>query len=141
MTVMTAEITIPEPVLGHYDRQLCASITARAMTLQRCTTCNQMRYPPGPSCPICLSADYDWAPLDGGATILSWVVFHRGYLAAYPPPYNCLAVRLDEGPVMISNLEGPAPEGSWIGQRVRLCYAKEAGGRILPRFRLDRSAR
>lgn len=139
MTDSNTGIAIPDPVMGHYDRPMWDSIAAREMALQRCTACNEMRYPPGPSCPVCLSPAFAWTSLGGGATILSWVVFHRGYLPAYPPPYNCIAVRLDEGPVMISNLEGPEPENSWIGQRVKLCYATVAGDRILPRFRLDRT--
>jgi uncharacterized OB-fold protein len=55
-------------------------------------------------------------------------------LPAYPPPYNVIAVRLAEGPIMISNLEGDAPEGSWIGHIVRLIYVPMPDAFILPRF-------
>ena len=74
--------------------------------------------------------------LSGDATILSWEIFHRQYLPAYPAPYNIIAVRLAEGPVMISNLEGTQPDGSWIGQAVRLVYVEMPDGMILPRFTL-----
>ena len=68
------------------------------------------------------------------------MVFHRQYLPAYPAPYNVVAVRLDEGPLMVSNLEGPVPEGSWIGRRVRLTYAEMPDGAVLPRFVLEDGA-
>jgi len=68
---------------------------------------------------------------------MSWVIFHRTYLPAYPAPYNAITVRLDEGPVMVSNLEGPTPAGSWIGERVRLCYSVMPDGMVLPRFELE----
>jgi uncharacterized OB-fold protein len=95
-----------------------------------------MRYPPALNCPECLSEDVAWEEVSGGGTILSWVVFKRGYLPAYPPPYNVIAVRLDEGPVVISNLEGETPTGSWIDRRVRLIYVTMPDGVLLPRFEL-----
>lgn len=131
---------VPHPVMGLYDRPFWESARARRLALQRCTGCGAFRYPPGPVCPVCLSDACDWTPVSGGATLLSWAVFHRQYLPAYPPPYNVIAVRLDEGPVMISNLEGEPPAGEWIGRRVRLIYADTPGGLVLPRFVLDEAA-
>ncbi len=126
----------PRPVLGLYDKPMWEGIASRRLVLQRCTNCGHFRYPPGPTCPECLSAECAWIAPSGGAEILSWAIFHRGYLAAYPPPYNVIAVRLDEGPILISNLEGHEPDGSWIGQRVELCYVTMPDGMVLPRFHL-----
>lgn len=127
----------PRPVLGLYDRPMWDSIRAHRFALQRCKACGTFRYPPAPVCAGCLGAEADWVPVAGGGEITSWVVFHRGYLPAYPPPYNVITVRLDEGPMMVSNLEGREPEGSWIGQRVQLTYATLPDGAVLPRFRLS----
>lgn len=127
----------PAPVLGLHDAPMWESIRARRMSLQRCEDCGAFQYPPGPGCPRCLSPRLAWQAISGRGTILSWVVFHRQYLSAYPAPYNVIAVRLAEGPLMLSNLEGPAPEGSWIGHAVRLTYATMPDGAVLPRFALD----
>jgi len=132
----TGIIETPPAVMGLYDRPMWDSIRARGMRLQRCRGCGALQYPPAPGCVACGSEELDWAPVSGEGTILSWVIFHRQYLPAYPAPYNVVAVRLAEGPVMISNLEGPAPEGSWIGHPVRLCYVEMPDGTILPRFGL-----
>ena len=118
-----------------YDKPMWDAIGARGMRLQRCSACGAFRYPPGPSCPACLSPAHDWTPISGKGEIVSWAIFHRKYLPDYPPPYNVIAVRLAEGPMMISNLEGPPPTGSWIGAAVELVYV-EVGERVLPRFRL-----
>jgi DUF35 OB-fold domain, acyl-CoA-associated len=93
-------------------------------------------YPPGPVCPHCLAPEAEWRPISGRGIILSWVVFHRQYFAAYPPPHNCIAVRLEEGVVIVSTLEGEAPQGSWIGNAVRLSYRRDDAGAVLPVFRL-----
>ncbi len=126
----------PRPVMGLYDTPMWESIKAKAMALQRCDDCGHWMYPPGPSCPACLSPRLRWTPISGKGRILSWVVFHRHYLPAYPPPYNAIAVRLEEGPTMISNLEGAMPDGDSIGREVRLVYATMPDGVILPRWEM-----
>jgi len=133
----------PVPVMGLFDRPFWRSVLAQRTSLQKCDDCGAFRYPPGPCCPECLSPQATWTQLLGGGTILSWVVFHRQYLPAYPAPHAVVAVRLDEGPVMMSNLEGEWPKNSWIGRRVRLVHHEIPGGFVLPRFQLvddERSA-
>jgi len=122
-------------VLSLYDEPFWASVREHRTSLQCCTGCNTWRYPPAPCCPACLSMDADWKPLSGRGTILSWVIFHRQYFDDFPPPYNAIAVRLAEGPIMISNLVGAVPEGSWIDHEVELCHVDHAA-RTLPQFRL-----
>jgi uncharacterized OB-fold protein len=130
----------PSPVLGLYDRPMWDSIQERAMKLPHCQQCQAVHYPPGPVCPDCLSSDLQWQPLSGDGTILSWTVFHRTYLEAYPAPYNVIAVKLAEGPTMISNLEPLVPEQIWIGAPVKLVYSTMPDGVVLPRFVLDTDA-
>lgn len=129
-------IQFPSPVMGLYDAPMWNSIRTEQMALQACRACNRFRYPPGPACPHCLSPEAEWRPISGRGIILSWVVFHRQYFAAYPPPHNCIAVRLEEGVVIVSTLEGEAPQGSWIGNAVRLSYRRDDAGSVLPVFRL-----
>ena len=122
-------------VMSLYDEPLWASIRARNMQLQVCAQCAAWRYPPAPVCPHCLSMEAQWKPLSGAGTILSWVIFHRQYFDDFKPPYNAIAVQLAEGPIVISNLGGAAPAGSWIGERVELCYVEHSATRTLPQFR------
>lgn len=129
-------VATPPAVMGLYDIPMWDSIRARRMCLQRCRNCGGWQYPPGPGCVACGSEAQDWTPVCGNAAILSWEIFHRQYLPGYPAPYNVIAVRLAEGPVMISNLVGTPPDASWIGRAVRLVYADMPDGTVLPRFTL-----
>jgi uncharacterized protein len=131
------EVHTPRPVMGVYDKPMWESIRAGAMKLQRCKHCATWLYPPGPSCPKCLSPELEWTPVSGEGKLVSWVVFHRHYLPAYPPPYNAIAVRLAEGPTMISNLEGAMPEDGCIGRAIRLIYVTMPDGVMLPRWRYE----
>lgn len=130
-------VQTPPPVMGMYDEPMWESIRARRMKLQRSRATGEFLYPPAPVCPRTLSAELDWTEISGRGEILSWVIFHKQYLPAYAAPYNVIAVRLEEGPVIISNLQGKTPEGPWIGRKVRLAYATMPDGAVLPRFELS----
>ncbi|MCC8193207.1 MAG: zinc ribbon domain-containing protein, partial [Deltaproteobacteria bacterium] len=93
----------PPRILALYDQFFWdyLKLTGR-LYLQCCSDCGVWRYPPGPACPACLSSKYEWKPVGGEGEILSWVIFHKEYLPQYPAPYNVIAVRLDEGPTIIS---------------------------------------
>jgi uncharacterized OB-fold protein len=114
-------------VMGVDDIPMWASIDRHRLELQVCDDCGAIRYPPAPVCPKCLSEKATWTAVSGEGTIISWVVFHRKYFDDHPPPYNSTAVELDEGPIIVTQLQGEEPEGSWIGKRVRLDYAEHAG--------------
>lgn len=137
MTSVSDAARTPAPVMGLFDGPMWSSIREGAMQLQRCQDCGAMQYPPAPVCTHCLSLALKWQPISGQGTILSWVVFHRTYLDAYPAPYNVVAVRLAEGPVMISNLEGAPPAQGWLGVPVRMVYTTMPDAAVLPRFTLD----
>ena len=122
-------------VMGLYDKPMWESIADRKWALQYCPESDSFRYPPSPIDPDTLSMNYEWRPIKGTGEILSWVIFHRKYFDDYPAPYNVVAVRLDEGPIVVTNLVGDTPEGDWIGRPVEVVY--EVHGEItLPRVRL-----
>ena len=122
-------------VMGLYDKPMWDSIAAKQWALQYCPESGKFRYPPSPVDPDTLSMDYEWRPIQGTGEIVSWVIFHRKYFGDYPAPYNVVAVRLDEGPIIVSNLVGDPPENSWIGHRVEVVYEIH-GESTLPRVRL-----
>jgi hypothetical protein len=55
------------------------------------------------------------------------VIFRKQYFDDHPAPYNVIAVRLEEGPIVVSNLTGTEPDGSWIGTPVTLTYRRHQG--------------
>jgi len=127
----------PPRVLGLYDGPMWDRLKDRGeLHLQCCSGCGAWRYPPGPACPECLSPEYDWKPVSGGGEVVSWVMFRKQYLPEYPAPYNVVAVRLDEGPMLISNLVED-PDADVIGRRVRLKIVEMQDGVALPRFELE----
>jgi uncharacterized protein len=123
-----------------YDAPMWASVAAGALRLQRCAECGRFRFPPGACCPDCLSTEASWEPVSGQGRVLSWTVFHRQYLPAYPPPTICVAVRLAEGPIFIGNIDPAAAPGLAIDAEVEMIYGTHPDGYSLPRFRLKGDA-
>ncbi|MFM0077050.1 OB-fold domain-containing protein [Paraburkholderia sediminicola] len=123
-------------VLGHYDVPMWTSIKKGAMALQCCSDCNHFHYPPGPACPRCLSSALVWKPISGQGEVISWIRFERTYLDNYPAPYKVIAVRLAEGPIMISNLDTIDDSACAIGAKVSLVYTTLGDDTVLPRFKL-----
>lgn len=119
-----------------YDAPMWESIQAGCMKLQRCHESGVFRYPPGPMCPVSMSMNYEWVPISGRATIISWTVFHRQYLPAWPAPHLVVVVRLEEGPMMVSFMDHAELGRIQLDAPVRLVYAEHPDGYRLPKFTL-----
>jgi uncharacterized protein len=106
------------------------------LTLQRCDSCLQFRYPPSSRCPSCLSAASSWARMSGTGTLFSWIVMHRRYLAGFDDvlPYPVGLVALDEGPLVLTRLLGD-PASIRCDQRVEVEFEDLSAEISVPVFR------
>ena len=98
-----------------------------------CDGCRHLFLPPGPCCPKCWSADLSTRVVSGSGRVFSYVVYRRTYHQGMPAPYVVALIELDEGPRLISNVVGCAPEEVEIDMPVRLRF-ESAGDFLLPRF-------
>ncbi|HWL28850.1 MAG TPA: OB-fold domain-containing protein [Burkholderiaceae bacterium] len=127
----------PAPVGGLLDDQMWRTIDEKAMALPFCENCSKAIYPPSTCCPFCFKFELPWKKVSGRGKILSWTRFHRSYLPECPAPYNVIAVQLEVGAVLVSNLVGGEPaDNCWIGRSVDMVY-QDFSGKMLPRFQLS----
>ncbi len=97
---------LPPRVLDPFAAEFWRFTENREFRLQQCSECQKLRWPPLACCDRCLSEQYEWGPVSGRGTLLSWVVFHRPYFPEYPPPHIAISVELDEGPLFVSTPTG-----------------------------------
>lgn len=117
-----------QPLISVYDRPMWEGFKSGEVLVQECTSCGTHRYPPAPVCQECLCKDHTWQDVSGAtASIISWVRFHRQYLDDFPTPFEVVAVQLESGPIIVTNLIGPKPEGEWVGRSVTLSTHQHAG--------------
>ncbi|MEQ6902550.1 OB-fold domain-containing protein [Nocardioides sp. YIM 152588] len=104
------------------------------LTVQACG-CGHAQHPPRALCTACGATDrLDLAPAAGVAVVDTFTVVHRAPRPDLPTPYVVARVRLPEGPVLLTRLEGADP-GSWrIGDPVAVAWQDLDDGRALPYF-------
>ncbi len=116
------------------------------LSIQRCSQCERLRFPPRPMCPFCQSVEHRWEAMSGRGTIWSVVIPHPPLLPVFKElsPYNVIVVALDEDPTirMVGNLvarEGGAineidPHSISIGTRVQAVFEQVAEDVTLVRW-------
>lgn len=74
----------------------------------------------------------EWAEASGRGEIYTCSVAYRA-----DPPYCIAYIKLDEGPIMLSNVLHDDLDAVQIGQRVRVCFVDDGTGRKVPMFEPD----
>ena len=99
------------------------------LVLQACEACGTPRWPVGAVCPRCWSERAEWRAHPGTGEVTSFVWYFQPQHPNFAEvPYNVSLVRLDAGPVIVSNVIG-CPFGELaVGDRVTARFQDEPGG-------------
>lgn len=92
----------PDRRMDPYAEQFWEFTKAREFRLQQCGECGKFRWPPAPVCDGCLSEAFEWTPVSGRGSVLSWVTFRRQYFSEYPSGHHVVSLELNEGPLFIT---------------------------------------
>jgi uncharacterized OB-fold protein len=76
--------------------------------LRHCNACGRDHYYPRPFCPTCWSDDVEWKAASGRGTLYTYSVVHVNDLPPFNErvPYVAAIVELEEGPRVMTNVEG-----------------------------------
>lgn len=107
------------------------------LVMQHCEECGYAGYPPLPRCPTC-HGPLAWKEVSGKGIVHSFTIVHHSVhpVTADSMPYALVAVELDEGPRMLTNLRESSLEDLKVGARVEVLFEDLAEGIGLPQFRL-----
>ena len=135
--MITSEYKKPLPTIGSLNKPFWEATRANHLELQFCLGCGSPRYPISHVCPNCLSEAYEWKAVSGRGSVLSSIVFHQIYNAAFAKdvPYNVSLIQLDEGPRMFSNVVGVPPSDVKVGDQVIVVFDAVTNEITIPRFR------
>ena len=89
------------------------------LLIQHCPECDSYQFYPRPFCIACGAGSVEWIETKGEATIYSMTTVHVQIAPVFNSPYIAAVVELDEGPRMLTNIEGGSPG---IGDRVKLAW-------------------
>ncbi|GGH64212.1 hypothetical protein GCM10010975_30790 [Comamonas phosphati] len=105
----------------HYQ----AELDAGRFCIQHCPQCHQHVFTPRELCPHCGASPLRWVRASGLGTVYSSTTIARKEDVG--GNYNVALIDLDEGVRMMSRVEGVAPVGVRIGQRVQAHVAQKDG--------------
>jgi uncharacterized OB-fold protein len=127
----------PLPAQDELNKPFWEAARRHELVLQHCLRCGSYRYPAGLNCCECLSDELEWKKVSGRGTVYTWTVFHRAYHPAFVDdiPYAVVAIELDEGPRMTSNLVNCSLKDIKIGMRVEVIFEEVSDEISLPKFR------
>ncbi len=114
----------PLPALDGDNAPHWAGARARELRVQRCDDCSLLRFPAARYCSSCLSEKSQWVTMSGRGEVWSHCTFHRVYFKGFEQdmPYMVVLVKLDEGPMLYSNVVRVRPEDVQIGMRVKALF-------------------
>jgi uncharacterized OB-fold protein len=99
-----------------------ASLRAGKFTIQHCRACGKHVFYPRVLCPHCGSPGLDWVAPTGNGSVYSTSIVRRKAEAG--GDYNVALIDLEEGPRLMSRVDGIALDQIRIGMQVK---AKVAG--------------
>jgi uncharacterized OB-fold protein len=106
------------------------------LLLQRCRDCSTVYFPPRPFCPSCSSRSVEAFKASGRGRLYSYIINNRPH-PAWSEPYAIAAVKLDEGPVLMSNIVGcpQTPEALVLDMPLEVTFEKQSDEITLPLFK------
>ena len=104
------------------------------LSIPRCDDCGELIWYPRRFCPFCSSRSVTYVDVSGRGTVYTFTIIRRGDGPFRDKaPYVLAYVRLDEGPVVMTNIVGVDPEAVAIDQAVQVVF-EPAGDDRIPRF-------
>ena len=134
---MGGEYQKPLPQIDEVSRPYWEAAKRHELVLQRCQGCGHFRYPAGDTCPRCLSDRLEWVKVSGRGRVYTWTVFHKVYHPAFAEdmPYAVVAVELEEGPRLLTNLVDCRLEDIEVGMPVEVVFDDVTEEISLSKFR------
>jgi len=109
------------------------------LMIPKCRACGKPFMYPRVACPFCASRDVGWVQATGRGKLFSFEIAHQILNKAFKvkTPVVLAMVELEEGPRLLTNLVGVAPDPKQIrcDMPVEVCFEKLTDQVSLPMFR------
>lgn len=132
-----SEYSKPIPAPTSESRPYWEGLQQRKLLMPRCDECHRYWFPPSALCPHCSSETWTWTATSGRGRVFSYVVYHRVYHPGFAEdvPYTVAVIELEEGPRMISNVIGIAPDKVACDMNVEVEFQRITEDVTLPKFK------
>ncbi|GFG50216.1 DNA-binding protein [Mycolicibacterium agri] len=124
------------PIVDADSEAWWAAVQQRKLMVTACAACGRKSLYARPFCPHCWSEDVALSPATGRARLYTWTVVHQN---AAPfdsrTPYVVAMVDLEEGPRLMTQLEGCAADDLRPDLELTAAFREDDDGFVVPVFR------
>ena len=134
---MATNVGKPVPTPTHETRPYWEGCKQHELRVQRCAACGYYQFFPRLYCAQCFGDRVEWVKASGRAKVLSFTIVRRPPSPAFSDevPYVVALVTLHEGPTLMTNIVGCAPEKVEIGMPVEVTFDDWTEEISIPKFR------
>ena len=92
--------------------------------MRHCNACNEDHFYPRPFCPKCWSDDVEWKQASGRGVVYTYSIVVQNDLPPFNErvPYVAAVVELEEGPRVMTNIEGTPHDQLRVGMPVTVDF-------------------
>lgn len=132
----------PLPLVDSFNKPFWDAAAGHVLKVQKCGNCGRHQYPALALCPDC-SSELGWVKASGRGELYTYTIIRRVLNPAFEQevPYNVSIVRLEEGPLMLSNVVGVENDDLEIGLPLEVVFEDVADQVAVPKFKLAGSSR
>ena len=134
---MAASIPKPLPAVTRETAPYWEGCKRHELRVQKCAACGNYQFYPRIYCSRCFSDRVEWTKVSGRAKVTTFTIVRRPVSPAFADdvPYVVALVTLDEGPTMMTNIVGCAPDQVAIGMAVAVTFEEWTEEISIPKFR------
>ncbi|OGO30804.1 MAG: hypothetical protein A2Z29_03915 [Chloroflexi bacterium RBG_16_56_11] len=124
------------PLITASNRPFWAAAKRHELVVYKCLNCGSA-YLQDSDCTTCGGPRMAWVRASGRGRVFTFCVFHQAFHPAWKGdiPYNVAYVKLDEGPLLVSNIVGCERGDISIGMPVEVVFEDITAEVTLPKFR------
>ena len=112
------------PTIEEASRPYWDAAREGRLLIAKCADCSRVHHYPRPFCPFCWSENVEAREASGRGTLYTYSTVYVNDLHPFKSrlPYIAAMVELDEGPRLMTNIEGVAPEDLEVGMAVEVFF-------------------
>jgi len=124
------------PIITSSDKAFWEGAKRHELMAYKCLNCGTLYYPVT-DCVKCESPRMEWAKVSGKGSVYTYIIYHMAYHPAWKVdiPYNVCWIKLDEGPLLMSNVVECKNEDLSVGMPVEVVFDDVTEDITLPKFR------
>jgi hypothetical protein len=130
------DVKKPLPAITTSDRAYWEGAKRHELMAYKCLNCGAY-YHPSIYCVSCDAPSMEWVKVSGKGRVFTFGVYHQAYHPAWKEdiPYNVSWIKLDEGPLLLSNVVECKNEDISVGMPVEVVFVDVDEDVTLPKFR------